>query len=86
MQPALGSIELFHRLFKGKLQGRGQALYSSISFGAGGAVGSYISGLLWDQQSPVFIFNMAALVALLGFVISWRFIRLDAETEIKKET
>ena len=80
------AIELFHRLFKGKLQGRGQALYSSISFGAGGAVGSYISGLLWDQQSPVFIFNMAALVALLGFVISWRFIRLDAETEIQKKT
>ena len=70
------AIELFHRLFKGKLQGRGQALYSSISFGAGGAVGSYISGLLWDQQSPVFIFNMAALVALLGFFISWRFIRI----------
>ena len=80
------AIELFHRLFKGKLQGRGQALYSSISFGAGGAVGSYISGLLWDQQSPVFIFNMAALVALLGFFISWRFIRLDAETEIQKKT
>lgn len=71
------AIELFHRLFKGKLQGRGQALYSSISFGAGGAVGSYLSGLFWDQYSPVSIFNMAALVALLGFVISWRFIRLE---------
>jgi len=80
------AIELFHRLFKGKLQGRGQALYSSISFGAGGAVGSYASGLLWDQYSPVFIFNLAALVALLGFVISWRFIRLDADTDIKKKT
>lgn len=74
------AIDLFHRLFKGKLQGRGQALYSSISFGAGGAVGSYISGLLWDQQSPTFIFNMAAVVALLGFFISWRFIRLDADS------
>ncbi|MFW2372020.1 MAG: MFS transporter [Gammaproteobacteria bacterium] len=72
------AIELFHRLFKGKLQGRGQALYSSISFGAGGALGSYLSGLLWDQLSPVFIFNLAALVALLGFFISWRFIRLES--------
>jgi len=41
---------------------------------------------LWDQYSPVFIFNLAALVALLGFVISWRFIRLDADTDIKKKT
>ena len=71
------SIELFHRLFRGRHQGRGQALYSSISFGAGGAVGSYLSGLVWDASSPQFIFNMAALAALLGFLISWRFIRLQ---------
>ncbi len=71
------SIELFHRLFRGRHQGRGQALYSSISFGAGGAVGSYLSGLVWDASSPQFIFNMAALAALLGFLISWRFIFLQ---------
>ena len=69
------SIELFHRLFKGKLQGRGQALYSSISFGAGGAAGSYVSGMLWDQVSPAFIFNLAALAAVLAFLIAWRFVR-----------
>jgi len=80
------AIELFHRLFKGKLQGRGQALYSSISFGAGGAVGSYASGLLWDQLSPEVVFSLAALVAFLGFVISWRFIRLDSDNEIEKKT
>ncbi|MDH5484091.1 MAG: MFS transporter [Gammaproteobacteria bacterium] len=71
------SIELFHRLFKGKYQGRGQALYSSVSFGAGGAVGSFISGLLWDRMSPEFIFTLAAASALLAFFISWRFIRFD---------
>ncbi|TNF34373.1 MAG: MFS transporter [Gammaproteobacteria bacterium] len=71
------SIELFHRLFRGKHQGRGQALYSSISFGAGGAVGSYLSGVLWDQTSAANIFNLSALAAAIAFVIAWRFIRLD---------
>ena len=33
-------IFLIHRLFTGAHQGRGQALYSSLSFGAGGAIGS----------------------------------------------
>ena len=68
------SIELFHRLFRGRLQGRGQALYSSISFGAGGALGSYISGQLWDQGGATLIFNLSSIVALIAFVIAWRFI------------
>ena len=71
------SIDLFHRLFRGRYQGRGQALYSSVSFGAGGAVGSYVSGLLWDRLSPEFIFSLAAASALLAFAISWRFIRFE---------
>ena len=71
------SIELFHRLFKGKLQGRGQALYSSISFGAGGAVGSYVSGLLWDQVPAVVIFNLASAAAMLAFFIAWRYVKLS---------
>ncbi|MFQ5488290.1 MAG: MFS transporter, partial [Gammaproteobacteria bacterium] len=34
------AISLIHRFFPGRRQGRGQALYSSLSFGAGGALGS----------------------------------------------
>lgn len=71
------AIELIHRLFKGRYQGRGQALYSSVSFGAGGALGSYMSGLFWDQSSATMVFNLAALVALLGAWISWRYVVLD---------
>lgn len=68
------SIELFHRLFRGKHQGRGQALYSSISFGAGGAMGSYISGQFWDQGGATLIFNVSSIVALIALGIAWRFI------------
>ena len=72
------SIEMFHRLFKGKYQGRGQALYSSISFGAGGALGSYISGQFWDQTDAANIFSVAAIVAFIAFLITWRYIRFPS--------
>ena len=75
------SIELFHRLFRGKHQGRGQALYSSISFGAGGALGSYISGQLWDDGGATLIFNLSAMVAVVAFLIAWRFV--DLSTKVK---
>ncbi len=71
------AIELIHQLFKGRYQGRGQALYSSVSFGAGGALGSYMSGLFWDQLGATMVFNLAAVAALLGAFISWRYIVLD---------
>ena len=68
------SIMLVHRYFRGIYQGRGQALYASLSFGAGGAAGSLISGLLWDNTSPQLLFSLAALVAVLAWFIVWRFI------------
>ncbi len=71
------AIDMIHKLFKGKYQGRGQALYSSISFGAGGAVGSYMSGRFWDQTTPDVIFNLAALSALFAFFITWKFVKIE---------
>lgn len=68
------AIHLVHHYFTGKYQGRGQALYASISFGAGGAAGSFFSGVGWQQYGPEFTYTIAALVALIGAVISWRLI------------
>ena len=70
-------ILLVHQFFKGKHQGRGQALYASLSFGAGGAVGSLLSGLLWDRIDHSSLFALAALAALLAWIVVWRFIRLN---------
>jgi PPP family 3-phenylpropionic acid transporter len=69
------AIELIHRYFPNRHQGKGQALYSSISFGAGGAVGSLYSGALWESAGAHVAFTVAAIVALLAFVISWVWIR-----------
>ena len=71
------SISLVHRFFQGRHQGRGQALYASISFGAGGAIGSMISGLLWDRIDHASLFSLAALTALIAAAIVWRFIYPD---------
>lgn len=69
------AIQLVHRYFTGRNQGRGQALYSSISFGAGGAVGSFVSGLGWDTIGPANVYWVAALLALLAFFVAAVWIR-----------
>lgn len=69
------AIQLFHALFVGRLQGRGQALYSSLSFGAGGALGSVMSGTLWDSAGPTNTYLIAAGVSTVGFMVAWRWIR-----------
>ncbi len=53
-------------------QGRGQALYASVSFGAGGAVGSLAAGVLWEHTSAANTFLVAALFAVIGWLVSLR--------------
>lgn len=64
------AILYIHRLFHGRLQGRGQALYSSISFGAGLALGSLLSGYAWDRLGAETCFTVAAAAAFLGLIIA----------------
>ena len=66
------SIHLVHQFFPGALQGRGQALYSSLSFGAGNAVGSLAAGYLWEGLGPAMMFNLAVILAALGGWVAWR--------------
>ena len=68
------SIHLVHHYFRGRHQGRGQALYSSISFGAGGAVGSLASGYVWQGMGGEMTFWMAGGVAVLGALAAQRLI------------
>lgn len=65
------AIQYIHREFKGAHQGRGQALYSSISFGAGLALGSLLSGYLWDFVGSMQTFMFAAVLSALGGCIAW---------------
>lgn len=68
------AIHLIHRLFVGRFQGRGQALYSSLSFGAGGAVGSFGSGYIWSHSGPAMMFLIAAGVSAVACGLAWRYL------------
>ncbi len=68
------AIALVHRCFTGRHQGKGQALYSSVSFGAGGAVGSLYSGYMWEHLGPSSGFLVAASIALFGALLLWVFL------------
>ena len=60
------AVSLIHHHFKGRHQARGQALYTSISYGIGGAVGGLLSGLSWDGLGSTWTFSLAALSAALA--------------------
>jgi PPP family 3-phenylpropionic acid transporter len=65
----VASIQFVHDNFEQQNQGRAQALYSSMGFGAGGAVGAMISGYIvtsYDYQSA-FIFS--AIVCFVGVLL-----------------
>lgn len=68
------SIQLIHTYFKGRHQGKGQALYSSLSFGAGGAAGSFLSGYAWESIGSNVTFMIAALSSLLAVFVAWRYV------------
>lgn len=78
------SISLFHHYFIGKHQGRGQALYASVSFGAGGAAGSLYSGFSWEYFGPVASFIVSTLAVCLAIVITYRYIYVH--TKIQEES
>jgi len=45
--------------------------YSSLSFGAGGAIGSLYSGFLWNSAGPAVAFGVAAAVTVVAVFIAW---------------
>lgn len=67
-------ISLVHEYFTGSHQGRGQAIYSSTSYGAGVAIGSLVSGVVWDQWGASVLFVFASCCTMLALAIVWKFI------------
>jgi PPP family 3-phenylpropionic acid transporter len=65
------AIAAVNRWFPGKAQGRGQALYSSLSFGAGGLLGALVSGRTWESLGAGWSFTLGSVFALIGFFLIW---------------
>lgn len=64
------AMEYLRTSFPAQVKGRAQALYSALCFGAGGAIGAYVSGILWSFD-PAWCFYAASISAGLGAVIGF---------------
>lgn len=70
------AIGVIHKLFRGRHQARGQAIYGSLAFGLGGMVGSLASGYAWERLGASVTFTLAAGCAFAGMLILWWKLRL----------
>lgn len=65
------AIEVVRRAFPARQAARGQALYNSLSFGVGNAIGALASGYLWEWSNQ-WTFLLAGAVTLLAWAIAWK--------------
>ena len=66
------SVAAVHRIFRGRNQARGQALYTSLGYGAGGTLGTLASGYGWEHLGGAATFSLAAFSAAAAL---WAFRR-----------
>ena len=63
------SIQFVHRNFDASHRSQGQALYASLSFGVGGALGTWICGYIWgDGSGAVWSWVFAAACAFTAML------------------
>ena len=67
----VATVAALNQWFPSSQQGRVQALYGSISFGAGGMVGAVLAGYAWEQHGAGFAYSIAAVLALIGLLVVW---------------
>ncbi len=65
------AIHLLHLYFGDQHLGKGQALYTSISFGVGGVLGSLYSGYYWESLGSRTVFSVAALFCGFAFLMAY---------------
>jgi PPP family 3-phenylpropionic acid transporter len=66
----IAAIHLVQQYFGEQHMSKGQALYSSFSFGFGGMLGSLYSGYYWESLGAEMIFYIAALLSFAAYVIA----------------
>ena len=69
------AVAALNRWFPSQQQGRVQALYGSISFGAGGMLGNAVSGEAWTALGAGWTYTLGAAFAAVGGWLIWRGLR-----------
>ena len=89
------SIRYIGIFWPGKKRLYGQALYSGLGFGLGGAIGAGLAGLIWSNgvsegviesaNGPSLVFSAAGVIALIALVIAYYGLpKADAEGSAEK--
>lgn len=63
-------IALVHHYFSDSTYGQGQALFSSVGFGVGGALGAFVSGLMWDGIGAFGTFAVSAFASFAAILLA----------------
>jgi MFS transporter, PPP family, 3-phenylpropionic acid transporter len=65
------SMGLVHEFFQGRHQSKGQAMFGSLTYGAGGMLGGLLSGPIWQHYGASILYSCSAGMALLGLLLAW---------------
>ena len=76
------SVTALNRWFPAQQQGRVQALYGAVSFGAGGILGNLFSGQSWTALGAELTYTLGAGMALIGWLLIWRGFPADRGGEL----
>lgn len=77
------SVLQLQRWFGGPLQARGQALYTSISYGVGGTVGGVVMGWCWEHGGAHMVFVAAAILSAAAFAAAWLSLHWQARSDAR---
>lgn len=65
------AVAAVQRAFPPHGQGLGQSLFSSVGYGAGGALGALAAGWAWQAAGPGLAFSVSAAAALMGLFFAY---------------
>lgn len=76
------SVHFLHHYFSEGFQSRAQALYVSIAFGVGGAIGSFVAGQTWQQGSG----SQLSFLLSTGFAFAGALVLLLVSSKMLNKT
>jgi PPP family 3-phenylpropionic acid transporter len=65
------AVAAVQRVFPPHARSRGQALFSSLAYGAGGAAGALSAGWAWDLAGPGLAFTVSSIAAGAGLLFAY---------------
>ena len=65
------TVAAVQRVFPSHAQALGQTLFSSVGYGAGGALGALAAGWAWQAAGPALAFSLSSGAALMGLFFAY---------------